>query len=336
MSPMRRRLGAVFALLIAACLIPAPAINAAPAKTNYQSEIDRLSNQISSLDEDYNDARLKLSKTDRQIRDLGVAKEDADRQLGILRKKASARAAAAYRTGMPDILLVLFGSDSITDFNKRMGVASRVGDWESGVMTDLEIANNRSELKTQSLRKELSTARALTNSIAQKRAALKTRVDQQKRLLDQQRARDTASRRRGAEQGAPSARSRENNLPAPALPSSGNVRNVLSAAYSQIGKPYAWGAGGPGSFDCSGFTSYAWRAAGVSLPHSSRAQYAATKRVSRDDLQPGDLLFFGSPIHHVGIYVGNNSMIDSSTYGHPVGIRSLDRRGYVGAGRPGV
>lgn len=333
MSPMRRRRLAVLALLTAACLLPTPAVDAAPANSNYQSEIDRLSQQISNLDEDYNDARIKLSKTDRQIRDLGVAKEDADRQLGILRKKASARAAAAYRTGMPDILLVLFGSDSITDFNKRMGVASRVGDWESGVMTDLEIANNRSELQAQNLRKELTRARALSNSIAQKRAALKTRIDQQKRLLDQQRAREGASRRGSADSLA---RSRENNLPAPALPSSGNVRNVLSAAYSQIGKPYAWGAGGPGSFDCSGFTSYAWRAAGVSLPHSSRAQYAATKRVARSDLQPGDLLFFGSPIHHVGIYVGGNRMIDSSTYGHPVGIRSLDRRGYVGAGRPGV
>jgi peptidoglycan DL-endopeptidase CwlO len=333
---MRRRHLAVLALLIAACLITTPPVNAAPAKSNYQSEIDRLSQQISNLDEDYNDARIKLSRTDRQIRDLGVAKEDADRQLEILRKKASKRAAAAYRTGMPDILLVLFGSDSITDFNKRMGVASRVGDWESGVMTDLEIANNRSELKTESLRKELAKARALSNSIAQKRAALKTRVDQQRRLLDQQRARDASSRRRGAEQGASSARSRDNNLPAPPLPSSGNVRNVLSAAYAQTGKPYSYGAGGPGSFDCSGFTSYAWRAAGVSLPHSSRAQYAATKRVARSDLQPGDLVFFGSPIHHVGIYVGGNRMIDSSTYGHPVGVRSLDRRGYVGAGRPGV
>ena len=336
MSPMRRRLGAVLALLTAACLLPTPAVDAAPARTDNQSEIDRLSQQISNLDEDYNDARIKLSKTDRQIRDLGVAKEDADRQLELLRSKASKRAAAAYRTGMPDILLVLFGSDSITDFYKRMGVASRVGDWESGVMTDLHIANNRSEVQAESLRKELAKARSLTNSIAQKRAALKTRVDQQKRLLEQQRARDAGARRRGAEQGATNARDRENNLPAPALPSSGNVRNVLSAAYSQIGKPYAWGGSGPGSFDCSGFTSYAWRAAGVSLPHSSRAQYAATKRVARSDLQPGDLLFFGSPIHHVGIYVGGNRMIDSSTYGHPVGIRSLDRRGYVGAGRPGV
>ena len=262
-----------------------------------------------------------------------MAKEDADAKLAELRKKASARAAAAYRTGMPDILLVLFGSNNFSDFNKKMGVATRVGDWESGVMSDLEIANNRSEIQTENLRKELTKARTLTNSISQKRAALKTRVDQQKRLLAQQSARDASSRRRAGEQGSIAAKS---SLPAPPLPSAGNVRNVLSAAYSQMGKPYSYGASGPGSYDCSGFTSMAWRAAGVSLPHSSRAQYAATKRVSRGDLQPGDLVFFGSPIHHVGIYVGGGKMIDSSTYGHPVGIRSMDRRGYVGAGRPGV
>jgi cell wall-associated NlpC family hydrolase len=333
---MGRRLGVVLALLSAAFLM-APPLQAAPARNNYQSEIERLSNQISTLDEDYNDARIRLAKVDRQVRDLGVAKEQADRDLAALRAKASARAAAAYRTGMPDILLVLFGSTSIADFSKRLGVATRVGDWESGVMTDLEIANRRSEIQEETLRKELGKARALTKSIAQKRASLKTKVDQQKRLLEQQRAREAAaSRRRGAAEAPSVVQSREANLPAPALPSAGNVRYVIAAAYAQIGKPYSWGAGGPGSFDCSGFTSFAWRAAGVNLPHSSRAQFAATKRVDRSNLQPGDLVFFGNPIHHVGIYVGDNKMIDSSTYGHPVGIRSLNRRGYVGAGRPGV
>ncbi len=332
---MGRRLGLVLALLALASLV-APPIQAAPARSD-GSAIERLSNQISSLDEDYNDARIRLSKVDRQIRDLGVAKEEADRALATLRTKASARAAAAYRTGMPDLLLVLFGSTSIADFSKRLGVATRVGDWESGVMTDLEIANRRSEIQEEALRKELVKAKALTNSIAEKRASLRTKMEQQKRLLEQQRARDAAAaRRRGMTESASTLRAREANLPAPSLPSAGNVRNVLSAAYGQIGKPYQWGSGGPGSFDCSGFTSYAWRAAGVSLPHSSRAQYAATKRVARGDLQPGDLVFFGNPIHHVGIYVGDNKMIDSSTYGHPVGIRSLNRRGYVGAGRPGV
>jgi cell wall-associated NlpC family hydrolase len=335
MSSMRRRLGVILALLAATSLI-APPLSAAPPRTNYQAEIDRLSNQISSLDEDYNDARIRLSKVDREIRDLGVAKEEADQELQALRAKASARAAAAYRTGMPDLLLVLFGSTSIAEFTRRLGVASRVGDWESGVMTDLQIANRRSDIKQDDLRKELAKARALSNAIAQKRASLRTKMEQQKRLLDQQRARDAATARRRGTEPASLIRAREANLPAPPLPSSGNVRAVLAAAYGQIGKPYAYGAGGPGSFDCSGFTSFAYRAAGVSLPHSSRAQYAATRRVSRGDLQPGDLVFFGSPIHHVGIYVGDNKMIDSSTYGHPVGIRSLDRRGYVGAGRPGV
>ncbi|MGQ0679106.1 MAG: NlpC/P60 family protein [Actinomycetota bacterium] len=330
---MRRRLYVGIALFSALCLVPAAAVQAAPARTNYSAEIERLSNQISNLDEDYNDARIQLSTADRQIRDLEVAKAEADRRLAALQKKASARAAAAYRTGMPDILLVLFGSGSVADFAKRMGMATRIGDWESGIMTDLEIANSRSRDRQAELQAELTKARTLATSIAQKRSALSKRADEQERLLERQESADAAARRRGT---AASTQTRESSIAPPALPAAGNVRNVLSAAYSQIGKPYSWGAGGPGSFDCSGFTSFAWRAAGVSLPHSSRAQYAATRRVGRADLQPGDLVFFGSPIHHVGIYVGNNNMIDSSTYGKPVGVRSLNRRGYVGAGRPGV
>ncbi|MGH9198023.1 MAG: C40 family peptidase, partial [Acidimicrobiia bacterium] len=72
------------------------------------------------------------------------------------------------------------------------------------------------------------------------------------------------------------------------------------------------------------------------LPHSSRAQYGATKRVSKGDLQPGDLVFFGSPIHHVGLYIGNGNMINAPETGEYVGIRPAFRRDYVGAGRPGV
>lgn len=76
----------------------------------------------------------------------------------------------------------------------------------------------------------------------------------------------------------------------------------------------------------------AW--AGVSLPHNSGMQYSATRRVSRDQLQPGDLLFFGSPIHHVGMYIGNGQMVDAPRTGLNVRVVSTDRSNYVGAGRP--
>jgi cell wall-associated NlpC family hydrolase len=110
----------------------------------------------------------------------------------------------------------------------------------------------------------------------------------------------------------------------------------VDAAIAQIGKPYQWGGSGPGSFDCSGLTMWAWSHAGVGLPHNSGAQYSATVRVDRDDWAPGDLLFFGSPIHHVGIYIGNGQMVEAPYSGQTVRTNSASRSDYVGAGRPGV
>ena len=119
----------------------------------------------------------------------------------------------------------------------------------------------------------------------------------------------------------------------PSAPPASGASAAVAKAKEQIGKPYKWGAEGPDSFDCSGLTLYAWRAGGRSLPHSSQAQYSATARVSTSALQPGDLVFYGSPIHHVGIYVGNGQMVEASETGTPVRYASIWRSDLVGAGR---
>jgi cell wall-associated NlpC family hydrolase len=108
---------------------------------------------------------------------------------------------------------------------------------------------------------------------------------------------------------------------------------AIAEARRQLGKPYQYGAGGPDSFDCSGLTSWAWRAGGVTLPHSSRAQWSATSRVTIDELQPGDLVFYGSPIHHVGLFIGGGQMIEAPETGKYVQYASIFRRDFVGAGR---
>jgi cell wall-associated NlpC family hydrolase len=94
----------------------------------------------------------------------------------------------------------------------------------------------------------------------------------------------------------------------------------VSAALAQVGDPYSWGAAGPNAFDCSGLTMFAYRAAGVGLPHSSRMQSTTGRAVSRSALQPGDLLFFYSPVSHVAMYIGNGQMVHASTYGQPVKV----------------
>lgn len=322
---MTRRAGPVLAVM--ALVLPlggsAP-LGAQPA--NPQAEIERLASQISSLDEDYNDARIHLNDVERQIRELEATKKEADETVATLRQTASERAAAAYRLGMPDVILMLFSSDNISDFQRRLGVATKVGSWETQVVERLRIANQQAERTARELETERQRAQDLADSIAARRAELQERADELQAIVARE-ARTTSA------QGAPTLVASETAPQDPPALRDGSIKNMLDTAYGQIGKPYAWGGSGPGSFDCSGFTSYAYRSIGVSLPHSSRAQYAATSRVSRDQLRPGDLVFFGSPIHHVGIYVGNGNMIDSSTYGRPVGVRSINRRGYAGAGR---
>ena len=110
----------------------------------------------------------------------------------------------------------------------------------------------------------------------------------------------------------------------------------MAFARAQVGKAYVFGASGPDAYDCSGLTSAAWASAGVSLPHSSVAQYDVTTRVDANSLVPGDLLFFYSPISHVGIYVGGGMMVHASNPSTGVTLDPL--AGYwmsvfVGAGR---
>ena len=103
---------------------------------------------------------------------------------------------------------------------------------------------------------------------------------------------------------------------------------------SRIGCPYSWAAAGPNSFDCSGLVVWSYAQIGKSLPHSSRDLINCGQRVSKADLKPGDLVFFGSPIHHVGIYIGGGQMVEAPYTGANVRTRDAFRSDYSGACRP--
>lgn len=162
-----------------------------------------------------------------------------------------------------------------------------------------------------------------------------------------ERAAEQAAERatRSARQGVQNASGRA-SVPSPTPPTRGTAtppssaggrgKRAVDAALSQLGKPYKWGAAGPDSYDCSGLTMWAWRHAGVSLPHSSRMQYEATARISRADLQPGDLVFFGRPIHHEAMYIGDGKVVEAPYSGSQVRInsRALSRKDIAGYGRP--
>lgn len=119
------------------------------------------------------------------------------------------------------------------------------------------------------------------------------------------------------------------------VPASGRAAAAVRAAMGQVGKAYVYGAAGPNAYDCSGLTMMAWGAAGVGLPHSSSAQYASGTKVSQSQLQPGDLVFYYSPISHVGMYIGNGMIVHAANPRSGVLVAGLHSMPYVGAVRPG-
>jgi|SRR3712207_4167830 cell wall-associated NlpC family hydrolase len=121
---------------------------------------------------------------------------------------------------------------------------------------------------------------------------------------------------------------------APAAASSSAAQVAVDTALAQVGDPYVYGATGPNSFDCSGLTSFSYKAAGISIPRTSKAQSTFGTPVAKANLQPGDLVFFYSPVSHVGMYIGNGQMVHASTAGKPVAVVNLDSMpSYVGARR---
>ncbi|MFD7417190.1 C40 family peptidase [Kitasatospora purpeofusca] len=123
------------------------------------------------------------------------------------------------------------------------------------------------------------------------------------------------------------------NTPAPPA-AGGRAAAIVQFAYAQLGKPYGWSRTGPSSFDCSGLTGAAYRAADVSLPRTSQEQWKVGTRIGRGDLQPGDLVFFYPDLHHVGVYIGDGKMIHAPRTGKNIEVLPIGVMPYMGAVRP--
>ena len=108
---------------------------------------------------------------------------------------------------------------------------------------------------------------------------------------------------------------------------------VVGAAMSKLGAPYSWGAVGPDAFDCSGLMYWAYQQMGKSIPRTSQAQVAGGTPVSRDELQPGDIVGYYPGVTHVGMYIGDGKVVHASDYGIPVQVVSVDSMPFAGAAR---
>lgn len=206
----------------------------------------------------------------------------------------------------------------------------------AGVAADLDQrraeADERVAAHTKALAKVQGELAELVRAEEERRRA------EEERLAREKAAREAAAREAARKAAAAKARASGGAATAgkEVPPPSPGAKGAIAAAMSQLGVPYRYAGSTPGvAFDCSGLTMWAWGQAGVDLPHSSRMQFASLPQVPVDQLQPGDLVFFGSPIHHVGMYIGNDQMVHAPHTGDVVKVVTVWRRDLVGAARPG-
>ncbi|MCL2554871.1 MAG: C40 family peptidase, partial [Actinomycetia bacterium] len=204
------------------------------------------------------------------------------------------------------------------------------------------LTTQQAKLKTakQDVQTKLSEAQHLLNSLtAQEKARLAALAAKQEAEARRKAAALVAQQKAAAEAAAKAAAAKKSTstttTTSPTTPANSSVADqAIAFARKQIGKPYVWGATGPDSFDCSGLTQAAYKAAGITLPRTTWDQVNVGTRVSEANLQPGDLIFFYSDISHVGMYIGNGEMIHAPHTGTVVKIAPITEMPFYGAVRP--
>ena len=324
----------------------APSTPSSPAPTTSAEALTQmrtLYKQFATLSEDYDDARILLGKRTAASKAAAVKAEKAAFVVAGYRAQVKRLVKTESRAEPFDTFGAMLSSGSPTDFVAQASLIDVVTARRAGVVTEAARASAAASKAESQAKAATAAAAALTRNLATRKADLSRRAAQAAALFQrlsatERMALSAAQTPEAAERGSRSSTRTPTpqTVPPTSVPVSGRAGIAVSTARAQVGKPYVWGATGPGSFDCSGLTSYSWRAAGVTIPRTSRAQYAAGTKVSRSALQPGDLVYFGSPIYHVALYIGNNMMISAPQPGDVVKYQSVDAfSDYAGATRPG-
>jgi cell wall-associated NlpC family hydrolase len=337
---------ALVLLLSASFAVASPLSDKRAQAIAVKGQVDALNQKLSVADERYNQATVKLAKINGDVVSNAARLRKIEHRLGKLDVRLDTRAVNMYRSGPTGFLEVLAGSTSFDEFTSNWELMTQMSQDDATMLSTVKDVRSQAKQVRAKLKKSQSDARdqlaVRRQAVADNKAALAKRKELLKgvqaevaQLEAEQAAREAAAAAAAAAQAA-SSRSYAGGGSAdygnPTIPAHGNV---VDYARSRLGCPYVWAASGPNSFDCSGLTMWCYSKIGISLPHSSAEQINSGQRVSRANLQPGDLVFFGSPIHHVGMYIGGGQMIEAPYSGASVRIRSMDRGDYAGACRPG-
>jgi len=308
------------------------------------SQLEAQNNRLTVLAERVDAARLKADQVNSSLASAEAKLAAATQQSDAAKSRLKGMAVDAYvRGGTAPPAASVTGPDNPAI---RQGYLDQLVAGQNDAldaMREAQLSLKEQRTNLQAARTQANAAlasvakdeRAAAAAEAQVRASLAKAKGELGTLVAAEQARRDAADRARSSAALRASRSRSGSF-GPAPPVGHGASFAVQAAMAQLGKPYQWGGAGPNSFDCSGLTMYAWRYGGVGLSHSAAAQYSETAHISLADIQPGDLLFYGSPISHVGIYVGGGQMINAPHTGDVVRYAPINHGGMpVGIGRPG-
>ena len=312
-------------ILVAALVLPTDA--RADEVSDKRAQAEAIAAKISALDhviekaaEAANGAQVELDGIKSQIADAQARVAAAEAQRAARSDEMKSYAVDAYVHGTPSNLAD--SGDDLAIIAQQQGYLAAATGKQQQVVDELRASQQDINVQVGELNKARASAEAKTKQLSDERAAAQSAVDAQNALyakaqgeladlVAQAQAREAARQAAAAQSRRAARRTAAPTFSGPTPSVRGDVGAVIAEAQRQLGKPYVWGAAGPDSFDCSGFTMWAWRAGGVNLPHYSGAQYSATRHIPISEIQPGDLVFYQSPGEHVALYIGNGTIIHS-------------------------
>ena len=323
----RRRSRAALALgaalvATASALFAPTAADAAPGTAAEASELVRkAAEQLTAVDEQVHEAEIIVATQQEAAAAAAAAAATAHEALAAYEPQLRAIAQSGYTGKTQSRFAAFLTSESASELVQQMTTLDVIAEHTNTVVSEVAAAQAAAQQAQAAADEAAAVATAGLEQLHAQQAEVKKQVaayqaDFARLSAPEQTAVTTAVAGRSLD--AP------RNLPLP--PGAAGV--AIETAVAQRGDPYQHGGTGPDVFDCSGLTAYAYAAAGITLPHSSRAQSQLGTQVSRAELLPGDLVFFYSPISHVGLYIGDGMMVHARTYGSPVAITSVDQRGF--------
>jgi cell wall-associated NlpC family hydrolase len=321
--------------MAAGVLAPVSA-TAAPSVAEVQAKVRQLEEEATTAAEGAQEAKVKLAILTKTLNGVKAKAEAQGQTVASLRRSLGAIAVEQYKSGgFGQSFELLFSSDP-TLYLSSAGSLDAITRRKSTQLRKFEAAQQRLNATTLLVNDKIALVAAAQKKLAAQSAIAKSKLAEAEKLLSKlsKAERERLAKLAEDEENADQKSSLEAAKSASGV--SGRAGTAIKYALKQIGDRYVFGAAGTVTWDCSGLTMRAYQAAGVSLPHSSAAQSRMGKKVALNALKPGDLLFYGRPVSHVGIYLGGGKMVHAPRSGSRVKVTSsgsLGKKPLVGARR---